>query len=77
MLPANDIENLACVESTRFIRSLKRMSLSVMRIILLLFIPYVLWLPTSAYVHLPRATNQQLSITNRTLAVILDSNGLS
>ena len=44
MLPANDIENLACVESTRFIRSLKMCSL-VMQIILLLFIRFVLWLP--------------------------------
>ena len=44
MLPANDIENLACVESTRFMRSLKMCSL-VMQIILLLFIRFVLWLP--------------------------------
>ena len=44
MLPANDIENLACVESTRFIRSLKMCSL-VLQIILFLFIRFVLWLP--------------------------------
>ena len=76
MLPANDIENLVYVESTRSTRSLKMCSL-VMQITLLLFIRFVLWLPTSAYVHLPRATNQQSSISNRTLAVILDSKGLS
>ena len=38
------LQMIACVESTRFIRSLKMCSL-VMQIILLLFIRFVLWLP--------------------------------